>query len=857
MISALLLLLLWAPNEPQKLPERYKIRTQQAGPHQLTFDMLSRARHSNDPLLIETMALHEGDTPVRFHVIDENRDRHFGPGETMLFLVSRLKGALGYHHEYSETNAVMLTIGEAGTLMVPAQPGTLKPNQSTVSMISGQLRAEEDVLLMRFASRRHEAHEVWYWEKLSCIDDAPFVYQFDLPQVARFPTGDAELRLGMRGFSRIFGYEHEADHNLEIKLNGNAIAVHTWDGKEPVEMRFSFPHRWLLPENNKLTLRIPQRRGNEDQILVDVSILNWIDLRYQRQAIMSAEEPALVYTPSNHRGPLVLETQAEDVFLFSMAGVVQRLKRAQPLGKITFPKAKANDVFWISPAKGLHNPLDVTPTSRKDWRAASNQADYLMISHPSLMDAVAPLATFHRERGMNVTLVNVFDLYDQFNGGVTHPDAIRGFLEHTYSQWRKPVPRFVLLVGDASWDFRHDQADQARYIDDVRRRKSDQFVHIPVTEYDEILPPGARNLVPTYLFFNQSGHSASDNQFVAFGAKDGEPRPAMAIGRLPLAIPAEVTQVVDKTIAYIKSPKVGPHRRNILWITNEESPMQRNTNRIAADVSERGWVSTKIFPQPDEKDNSGNTAAISKALNSGQDLVYFLGHGGRFIWRTGPPNYTKNHDLFTLDNLDQLEPNPNPPVVVSFTCFSAPFDHPSADSIGEKFLRMPDKGAVAVIGASWRNAPSRPFITDMMLALTEAPTVGEALIMGKQGVRNDTLLQTYNLLGDPAVPRRIPPKDLQVSLSRTAQGSWQATAQMANQNFSGQAIFDLVQKDGTPLLTQTTAVSAGKAVWHFDLPADTPPPTALTAYTWNDSLGQDALGRIAWPKESDSATSGN
>ena len=44
-------------------------------------------------------------------------------------------------------------------------------------------------------------------------------------------------------------------------------------------------------------------------------------------------------------------------------------------------------------------------------------------------------------------------------------------------------------------------------------------------------------------------------------------------------------------------------------------------------------------------------------------------------------------------------------MVLSMTCYSAPFDHPSADSIGEKFLRVPGKGAVAVLAASWRNAP--------------------------------------------------------------------------------------------------------------------------------------------------------
>jgi len=68
--------------------------------------------------------------------------------------------------------------------------------------------------------------------------------------------------------------------------------------------------------------------------------------------------------------------------------------------------------------------------------------------------------------------------------------------------------------------------------------------------------------------------------------------------------------------------------------------------------------------------------------------VVFNGHGGRYIWRTGWPDLTKNHDLFTLDDLDNLQPTTRLPVVLSLTCYSAPFDHPLADSIGEKLLRI-------------------------------------------------------------------------------------------------------------------------------------------------------------------------
>ena len=59
-----------------------------------------------------------------------------------------------------------------------------------------------------------------------------------------------------------------------------------------------------------------------------------------------------------------------------------------------------------------------------------------------------------------------------------------------------------------------------------------------------------------------------------------------------------------------------------------------------------------------------------------------------------------------MKHLDTLADNDRLPVVLSLTCYSAPFDHPTADSIGEKFLRIPERGAIAVFAASWRNSPS-------------------------------------------------------------------------------------------------------------------------------------------------------
>jgi hypothetical protein len=96
-------------------------------------------------------------------------------------------------------------------------------------------------------------------------------------------------------------------------------------------------------------------------------------------------------------------------------------------------------------------------------------------------------------------------------------------------------------------------------------------------------------------------------------------------------------------------------------------------------------------------------------------------------------------------------------VVLSLTCYSAPFDHPTADSIGEKLLRLDGKGAISVFAASWRNSPSRSFSEAILDEISVPGTpVGEALMRAKQSTRSRTLVETYNLLGDPAVSLALP-----------------------------------------------------------------------------------------------------
>ena len=64
----------------------------------------------------------------------------------------------------------------------------------------------------------------------------------------------------------------------------------------------------------------------------------------------------------------------------------------------------------------------------------------------------------------------------------------------------------------------------------------------------------------------------------------------------------------------------------------------------------------------------------------------------------------------------------------------------------------PDRGAIGVLAASWRVPPSQRFSTLLIEELlAPGARIGEAVMRAKRAERRRSLVESYNLLGDPAL----------------------------------------------------------------------------------------------------------
>ena len=135
------------------------------------------------------------------------------------------------------------------------------------------------------------------------------------------------------------------------------------------------------------------------------------------------------------------------------------------------------------------------------WHKLNHRADLIIITHKDFIGSLGPLKSLRESQGWSVALIDVEDIYDEFSFGAKTPQALRDFLQRARAYWQRP-PRFVLLVGDASFDPRN---------------------YLGLGDFD---------VVPTKLVDTVSLETASDDWFVDFN-NDG--LPAIPCGPNPRA----------------------------------------------------------------------------------------------------------------------------------------------------------------------------------------------------------------------------------------------------------------------------------------------------------------------------------
>ena len=526
----------------------------------------------------------------------------------------------------------------------------------------------------------------------------------------RGATSAATLTLALQGATT--GVAHE----VEVRVNGSVAGTVSFAGQDHIERTLSVPQDWLREGDNEVTL-VATGAGD------DVSLVDYLRLTYAHQYVLDGGAlrfTAPAGTEVKLRGLSGESLRVVDVSDASHPVELQpRFERSssETTASVGVPGA-ATATLYAFEAANTAVPDGLVLNRPSSWSGRANAADFVVIAHPTLLQAVQPLVALRQEQGLATALVDVSDVYDEFSFGQRTPYAIRAFLANAATRWQRG-PGYVLLVGDASFDPK------------------------------DYLGFGAFDLVPTKAVPTAYLKTDSDDWLADF---DGDGVADLSIGRLPARTPAEASLFVHKILsreAALATPGSPPEwARKVLLVSDQNDEFDFE----AASAALRQKLPAGISAEQVFFGSSGAAAGgqVVAALNAGKLLANYAGHGSQEMWTT--------HDSFGSAEAMGLTNGSALPFVVSMTCLNGFFSDVYADGLAETLLKAPNGGAAAVWASSGLTEPGAQSVMNQelfrLLFQGARVRIGDAVRRAKASVIDSDVRRTWILFGDPTMTLR-------------------------------------------------------------------------------------------------------
>lgn len=385
---------------------------------------------------------------------------------------------------------------------------------------------------------------------------------------------------------------------------------------------------------------------------------------------------------------------------------------ASNTGKIDLTSTGSGD--HTITATSVLQAASVTQNNPSTLSTVNHNARLVIISYstPDFIAAANAWAAYRRAQGISVEVVDVADIYDEFNYGSLSSASIKNFLSLSRT-WATP-PQYVLLLGDATYDPRN---------------------------YDGY---GDFDLVPTKLVDTPyTGETASDEALADFN-DDGLAE--MAIGRIPARTASDITTAFNKTRAF-ETPAQQSFSRGGLFAYD----LPIGYDFQAASQILRNELPTTMAVNTVGRGDPGDQAFLINQMNLGKYIVNWEGHGSTGVW--GASNF------FALNNVPQLTNASNQSLFVMLTCLNGYFVRLDIDSLSERLLKSPNGGAVATWSSTADTTPDIQLVMGQrfynQLAAGNITRMGDLIRDAKAAIPYGTdVLYSWALLGDPMLKVR-------------------------------------------------------------------------------------------------------
>jgi hypothetical protein len=509
------------------------------------------------------------------------------------------------------------------------------------------------------------------------------------------------------------------------------------------------------------------------------------------------------------------------------------LAGAGPYGLEIEPAGAAGEKSYLAvAAAGLLTPASAVKDTPSALQSGTNAADWILITHRDIgwesgvaRNWVTQLAALRQSQGLRTAVVDVADIYDEFGYGLQSPQAIRDFLSHAYTNWQTPAPRYVVLAGDATYD----------YLD-----------HRGL---------GTVNYVPGYLIYTEHlGETVTDDWY---GRVSGEDALCdLSIGRLPAGSAAQAEAMVAKIVAYESALNTKSWQKRTIFAADNQEENWEGIFEVMAEEGIARQAAGMAEPQRfylQEYENellsvSDLTTDLLNSINAGALMLHYSGHANVNIWGTEKILDNSNSGGSPRQDVSLLANEGAYPFVVGMACLSGYFIYPalgaySAESwvsLAEGFLRPQTQGAVAALMPSGMTEVNgqRVLSNALMDAIfsEDRRRLGDAVAAAKQALLANAadgyqeVADTFILFGDPATELKVPLPRRPLGLAAELQGSgillnWNAALDCNGNAVSGYHVF---RKAGGEASYSRLTSSPVASLTYTDLTAAAPSAAALS-----------------------------
>jgi len=654
--------------------------------------------------------------PASFRLYCQNREIAFafhgrsgnawGPGEYLEFYGERIDS------EFTKTNVYWLTWESGPGISFSNRIVTAAGTGERTTTFRDTVRLEEN-LVPWFQAPEAYAVDHWFWTKMTAPADATI--PFNLPDDILVDGSTARLRVYFQGRSTA---PPHPNHRTQLTLNEVLISDIRWDNDQVFIQTAELPQTTLRAGANLLRLDMPRVSTG------DVCYFNWAALEYRRG--LNARKNEILFSPENpgFKSFEIGGFSSPDIRIYDLS------EPGRPVRLTGFSVVDAggsfgarfdaavgeSERFYVLAADRIRRPSRVDYVEAGTLALDSNRADLILIAPRALQAAAAPLLAAQAARRLRPRFVAVEDVFDEFGAGIPDPAAIKAFLQTAYDGWQRPAPLYVLLMGDATYDYR------------------------------DHLGLGKENQVPAHFsWMSDTGLTADDNWFACVDGEDG--LPDLLLGRIPGGTPETALKTAMK-LAAMEMRRTAPPKTVILAADDGDDQFVSMSDQIVP-LLPPGYAAQKIY-LGDYADKNQASLDLLAAINSGAFLVHFAGHGNVTLW--AGERILDNAKVDDLRNADHLA------LFCAYTCNNGFFPNAPDDCMAETLIKAEDKGAFAFLastssGLAWIHE-IMALATARSLFRIRSTSLGAIFVEAKldafaRGAGLDELAK-FTLFGDPS-----------------------------------------------------------------------------------------------------------